>query len=200
MSPDLLRSLVWTDYRLALVFGALVPLVLLVWSIVKKAQPISHLLWIYWRVSSLVVISVCLLIAQNPLGLAMGFASLILIPLSLWFWVDLNEEIEDRRGALKLVVSCWRWATTTYCILSAFGHIPYLKCAASKAAISASECQVWLEPPLIFFNWYKKNIDSTIKSEKLGFIAIVALLLYGLYLGYFLLFRLTKQGRSATTV
>ncbi len=196
MSPDLLRSLVWTDYRLALVFGVLMPLVLLVWSIVKKAQPISHLLWIYWRVSSLVVISVYLLIDRNPLGLAMGFASLILIPLSLWFWVDLNEEIEDRRGPLKLAVSCWRWATTTYCILSAFGHLPYLKCAASKAAIMSSECQVWLEPPL----FYKEMFHRATKSEKLGFIAISALLLYGLYLGYFVLFRLTKQGRSATSV
>ncbi len=196
MSPDLLRSLVWTDYRLALVFGVLMPLVLLVWSIVKKAQPISHLLWIYWRVSSLVVISVYLLMDRNPLGLAMGFASLILIPLSLWFWVDLNEEIEDRRGALKLALSCWRWATTTYCILSAFGHLPYLKCAASKAAMTASECQVWLEPPL----FYKEMFHRATNSEKLGFIAISALLLYGLYLGYFVLFRLTKQGRSATNV
>jgi Protein of unknown function (DUF3177) len=196
MSPDLLRSLVWTDYRLALVFGVLVPLVLLVWSIVKKAQPISHLLWIYWRVSSLVIISVYLLIDRNPLGLAMGFASLILIPLSLWFWVDLNEEIADRRGPLKLAVSCWRWATTTYCVLSAFGHLPYLKCAASKAAIISPECQVWLEPPL----FYKEMFHHATKSEKLGFIAIAALLLYGLYLGYFVLFRLTKQGRSATTV
>jgi len=196
MSPDLLRSLVWTDYRLALVFGVLVPLVLLVWSIVKKAQPISHLLWIYWRVSSLVIISVYLLIDRNPLGLAMGFASLILIPLSLWFWVDLNEEIADRRGPLKLAVSCWRWATTTYCVLSAFGHLPYLKCAASKAAIMSPECQVWLEPPL----FYKEMFHHTTRSEKLGFIAISALLLYGLYLGYFVLFRLAKQGRSATTV
>jgi Protein of unknown function (DUF3177) len=196
MSPDLLRSLVWTDYRLALVFGVLVPLVLLVWSIVKKAQPISHLLWIYWRVSSLVIISVYLLIDRNPLGLVMGFASLILIPLSLWFWVDLNEEIADRRGPLKLAVSCWRWATTTYCVLSAFGHLPYLKCAASKAAIISPECQVWLEPPL----FYKEMFHHATKSEKLGFIAIAALLLYGLYLGYFVLFRLTKQGRSATTV
>jgi hypothetical protein len=200
MPLDLLRSLVWTDYRLALVFGALVPLGLLIWAIIKKANPITHLLMIYWRVSSLVIISVCLSMNQNPIGLAAGFACLILIPLSLWFWVDLNEEIEDRRGPLKLAVTSWRWATSAYCVLSAFGHLPYLKCAASKVAIATPECQTWLEPPLIFFNWYKSTLDSTIKSEKLGFIAIAALLLYGLYLGYFVLFRLVKQGRSATSV
>jgi Protein of unknown function (DUF3177) len=193
MSPELLRSLVWTDFRLAVLFCVLIPLGLMVWSVTKNARSITHLLIIYWRVSSLLAITVYLLMDRNRIGFTTGFAAVLLIPLSLWFWVDLNEEIEDRRGLLKLAVNAWRWATTIYCIAAAVVQVPYLKCAASKAALSAAECQVWIEPPLL----YKSIFHATTKTEKLGFLAIIALLLYGLYLGYFVLFKFTRQGRIA---
>ncbi|MGB8699655.1 MAG: DUF3177 family protein [Thermosynechococcaceae cyanobacterium] len=194
MSPDLLRSLVWTDSRLAVLFGVLIPLGLLVWSIVKKAKPITHLLVIYWRVASLLAISVYLMLSQTPIGFTTGFVALLLIPVSLWFWIDLNEEIEDRRGLLKLATNTWRWALTVYCGVSALVQVPYLKCGASKIAIAAPDCQAWLEPSL----FYKALFHASTKGEKLGFIAIMALVFYGLYLGYFLLVRFAKQGRSAT--
>jgi Protein of unknown function (DUF3177) len=193
MSPELLRSLVWTDFRLAVLFCVLIPLGLMVWSVTKNARSITHLLIIYWRVSSLLAIAVYLLMDRNRIGFTTGFAAVLLIPLSLWFWVDLNEEIEDRRGLLKLAVNAWRWATTIYCIAAAVVQVPYLKCAASKAALSAAECQVWIEPPLL----YKSIFHATTKTEKLGFLAIIALLLYGLYLGYFVIFKFTRQGRIA---
>jgi Protein of unknown function (DUF3177) len=194
MSIDLLRSLVWTDFRLAVLFGVICPLVLMVWAINKRAKSITHLLIIYWRVSSLLAISVYLMIAQSPLGFVTGFAALLLIPVSLWFWVDLNEEIEDRRGSLKLAINAWRWATTLYCAIAALAQVPYLKCAASKTALSAKECQVWLEPSFLF----KAMFHSSTSAGKLGFLAIMALVFYGLYLGYFVIFKFTKQGRSAT--
>jgi Protein of unknown function (DUF3177) len=194
MPIDLLRSLVWTDFRLAVFFGVLCPLGLLVWAIYKRAKPITHLLMIYWRVASLLAIAVYLMIGQSTIGFIAGFAALLLIPVSLWFWVDLNEEIEDRRGTLKLMVNGWRWGITIYCAIAALLQVPYLKCAASVAAVSTQECQVWLEPPLVF----KSIFHANIRPEKIGFLAIMALVVYGLYLGYFLLFKLTKQGRSAT--
>ncbi|WP_404787123.1 DUF3177 family protein [Altericista sp. CCNU0014] len=194
MSVDLLRSIVWTDYRLAVLFGVLCPLGLMAWAIYKKAKPITHLLVIYWRVASLLAISVYLAIGQSPLSFIAGFAALLLIPVSLWLWVDLNEEIEDRRGLLKLMFNAWRWAMTLYCAIAAVLQVPYLQCAGSKAASSAPQCQVWLEPALLF----KSMFHAGTRAEKLGFLAIMALVFYGLYLGYFLIFKLTKQGRSAT--
>jgi hypothetical protein len=194
MSIDLLRSLVWTDFRLAVLFCVLCPLGLMAWALYKRAKFITHLLIIYWRVASLLAISVYLMIGQNPLGFVAGFAALLLIPVSLWFWVDLNEEIEDRRGTLKLMVNAWRWAITVYCAIAALIQVPYLQCAASKAALSTAQCQVWREPPLLF----KSMIHVGTRAEKLGFLALMALVFYGLYLGYFLIFKFTKQGRSAT--
>jgi hypothetical protein len=194
MPIDLLRSLVWTDFRLAVFFGVLCPLGLLMWALYKRARPITHLLIIYWRVSSLLAIAVYLMMGQSPISFVAGFAALFLIPVSLWFWVDLNEEIDDRRGTLKLIVNGWRWGITIYCAIAALLQVPYLKCAASSAAVAAKECQVWLEPPLVL----KSMFHADIRPEKLSFLAIMALVFYGLYLGYFLLFKLTKQGRSAT--
>lgn len=194
MSLDLLRSLVWTDFRLAVLFCVLCPLGLMGWAIYKRAKSITHLMIIYWRVSSLLAISVYLTIGQNPLGFIAGFAALLLIPVSLWLWVDLNEEIEDRRGSLKLMVNTWRWAITLYCAIAALVQVPYLQCAASKAALSAAQCQVWREPPLLF----KSMLHAGTRAEKLGFLALMALVFYGLYLGYFVIFKFTKQGRSAT--
>ncbi len=196
MPIELLRSLVWLVYRLALLFGVFMPLTLLIWSVAKNAKFITHLLIIYWRVASLLGITVYLLLDQNPIGFATGFASLVLIPLSLWFWVDLNEEIEDRRDALKIGVMAWRWAISIFCVLSALLQLPYLRCAASKTAVAAAACQAWLEPPLVF----KEILHAETRAGKLGFLAIAALMLYGLYFGYFVIFRLTKQGRSASGI
>lgn len=194
MSLEMLRTLVWTDCRLALVFLVFFPLGLLVWAVIENAQPISRLLVIYWRVASLLLITMYLMMAQVPLSFVTLFLAMLLIPVSLWFWVDLNEEIDDRRGKLKLALTVWRWATTLFCLLSAAALAPSLGCAGSKAAIAAPQCQVWLEPAY----GVAAIAHSSTGVSRINILATLALILYGFYFGYFLLFRLSKQGRSAT--
>ena len=58
------RPLVWTDYRLAVLFTVLIPLVLLVWSSINGTESIVRLLVIYWRVASLLMITVYLMMAS----------------------------------------------------------------------------------------------------------------------------------------
>lgn len=194
MSPEMLRTLVWTDCRLALVFMVFIPAGLLVWAITENAQPISRLLVIYWRVASLFLISMYLMMAQVPLSFITLFLGLLLVPASLWFWVDLNEEIDDRRGKLKLALTAWRWATTLFCLISVVGLAPSLGCAGSKTAIAADQCQVWLEPAY----GVAAIVHASSSVGRINILATLALILYGFYFGYFLLFRLSKQGRSAT--
>jgi len=69
---------------------------ILLLGVCAKAEAIQRLLTIYWRVSSLLAITIYLLIAALPVGFISGLMARILIPISLWFWVDLNEEIEDQ--------------------------------------------------------------------------------------------------------
>lgn len=188
------RPLVWMDYRLAVLFTVIVPLILLLWAFVQKAEAIQRLLTIYWRVSSLLAITVYLLIAALPVGFISGLMARILIPISLWFWVDLNEEIEDQpQAALKLTFNAWRWAITVYSILGALAGLPFLQCAVSGDAIAGSFCRVLREPPLLFKDYFHANSTPGF----LGFLGIVGLIVYVLCLSYFVFFKLGKQGRSA---
>lgn len=199
MSIELLRSLAWTDYRLTLLLVVGIPLGLLIWSIARKAHPISHLLVIYWRVAVLLGIATYLMMAEIPYSFLVRLVALVLIPISLWFWVDLNEEIDDRQDELKLALTTWRWAITIYCAIAAIGQAALLtlaKCFGSTAALNADVCQAWLLAP---WGW-KAIVHANTNAGKLGIIALLGLLLYSLYFLYFMAFRLTKQGRSATNL
>ncbi|MHC0062661.1 DUF3177 family protein [Nostoc sp. UIC 10890] len=189
------RPFVWIDYRLAVLFLVIIPLILLIWAFVQKAEGIQRLLTIYWRVSSLVAITIYLMIAQYPVGFISGLMARILIPISLWFWVDLNDEIEyQTSGSLKFIFTSWRWAITVYCILGTLASIPFLVCAFSASVLKTAYCSVWFEAPLLFKEYFHANS----KAEFLGFLGIVSLVIYVLYLSYFVLIKLGKQGRSAT--
>lgn len=187
------RPLVWMDYRLAVLFTVVIPLILLLWAFVQKAEAIQRLLTIYWRVASLLAITVYLLIAALPVGFISGLMVRILIPISLWFWVDLNEEIEDQpRGALKLAFTSWRWAISVYTVLGAIAQVPFLQCAVSNTTF-VPFCRVLLEPPLLFKEYFHPNTNP----QFLGFLGIVGLVFYVICLSYFVLVKLGKQGRSA---
>ncbi|NJN01220.1 MAG: DUF3177 family protein [Leptolyngbyaceae cyanobacterium SL_1_1] len=194
-SPSVLQTLVWTDYRLAVLFTVILPLILLIWTFIKKSEAIGHLLTIYWKVASLLAITVYLMIGGFAFSFITALMARILIPLSLWFWEDLNEEIDDHRiTPLKLAFAGWRWAITLYSVVGAFLEVSFLRCAFSKAAFSSAACQTWLEPPLL----YKEYFHAGTTYGFLGFLGIVGLVVYLLSLGYFVFFRLGKQGRTAT--
>jgi hypothetical protein len=191
------RPLVWTDYRLAALFTVIVPLILLIWAFVQKAEAIQRLLIIYWRVASLLAITLYLMVASFPISFLSSFLARILIPISLWFWVDINDEIDDLpQRPLKLALTSWRWAITVYSTLSAIAHIPFLSCGfatTKQAVLNNPYCAVWFEAPWL----YKQYFHANSKPEFLGFLALVGLILYVLSLSYFVLIRLGKQGRSA---
>jgi len=189
------RQFVWIDYRLATLFLVFIPLVLLIWAFVQKAEGMQRLLTIYWRVSSLLAITVYLMIAQYPVSFISGLIARILIPISLWFWVDLNDEIEYQPSSpLKFVFISWRWAVTVYSVVGAIALVPFVGCAVSETAIKTPYCQVWFEAPLLFKQYFHYNS----KPAFLGFLGIVGLVVYVIYLTQFVLVRLGKQGRSAT--
>uniref|UniRef100_A0ACD5GPD4 DUF3177 family protein n=1 Tax=Desertifilum tharense IPPAS B-1220 TaxID=1781255 RepID=A0ACD5GPD4_9CYAN len=194
---ELLRSLVWMDYKLAVLFAVVFPLGLLIWATVKQSEAIIRLLIIYWRVASLLAITVYLLIAAVPVGYVTSLAARILIPICLWFWVDLNEEIEDipPKRPLKLCFSAWRWAVSIYMVAGAIAQISSLQCAAQPKAqiITNAFCRLWLEAP-----WrYKEILHGGFTEGFMTFIGIAGLIIYVTYFLYFVLIRLGKQGRSA---
>ncbi|QLE57503.1 DUF3177 family protein [Nostoc sp. TCL26-01] len=189
------RQLVWIDYRLAVLFLMIIPIILLIWAYVQQTEAIQRLLMIYLRVSSLLAITIYLMIAQYPVSFISGLMGQILIPISLWFWVDLNDEIEYQPSSLlKLLFTSWRWAVTVYAILGTIAFVPFLGCAFSSNVVKNPACSVWFEAPLLFKDYFHHNT----KPAFLGFLGIVGLAIYVLYLSYFVLIKLGKQGRSAT--
>lgn len=188
------RPFVWVDYRLAVLFMVIIPLILLIWAFVQKVEGMQRLLTIYWRVSSLLAITVYLMIAQYPVSFISGLIGRILIPLALWFWVDLNDEIEYLPSSpLKLIFTSWRWGVTAYSLLGAIALIPFVGCAFSETILKTPYCQVWFEAPLMYKEYFHFNSTPAF----LGFLGITGLVIYVLYLTYFVLVKLGKQGRSA---
>jgi hypothetical protein len=199
------RPLIWTDYRLALLFNVIIPIILIIWALVKKNEAISCLMMIYWKVASLLIITLYLMIPawgnNTPFEIFSGrisfltaFAAQILIPISLWFWLDVNDEIKDLPPSfLKLTVTSWRWAVTIYGSLGAMINAPFLSCSLSGEALSTPFCQVWIEAPVGY--WSIVHNDAT--PAFLGFLGLLGLSIYLLYFAYFLFIRLGKQGRSA---
>jgi len=197
MQPWLV-GLVWTDYRLAVLLTVIFPLILLVWAFICKSDSIQLLLTIYWRVASLLVITVYLMIAAIPIAFISGFLARILIPIGLWFWVDLNEELDELpdRNLLKFVFTAWRWAITVYCGLGLVNQVSSLPCSIlpQTELLKNSVCSLWLEAPYQFREFFHANT----RPNFLGFLGIVGLAIYMGYLGHFVLVRLGKQGRSAS--
>ena len=194
MDATLIRQLVWLDYRLALLFIALIPLGLLGWAFQSKSDPIKRSLLLYWRVASLVLITICLASGSIAVSFITGIVAEILIVLALWFWQDLNEDIAALRKSIKPIYLGWRWATTVYCTLGTIALLPFLGCAFSETAFKTPYCSVWLEAPLVFKDYFHYNS----KPAFLGFLGIVTLIFYVVYLSYFVAVKLGKHGRSAT--
>lgn len=189
------EPLVWMDYRLAVLFTVIIPIILLIWAFVQKVEAIQRLLIIYWRIASLLIITVYLMIGSTPIGFLSAFFARILIPISLWFWVDLNEEIDDLpQRPLKLTLTAWRWAVTLYTLLGALALIPFIPtCGFSSGGIKTPFCEVWLKAPWL----YKQYFHGASTTQFLGFLGFVGLTVYIFYLSYYILVRLGKEGRSA---
>jgi len=186
--------LIWLDYRLAVIVSVLIPLVLVIWSTLKQVDAVNRLLIIYWRVASLLVITVYLLIPGWSIAFVTSFVARCLIPISLWFWVDLNDEIKDLPPSpLKLATTTWRWAITIFSCFAILVNIPFLSCAFHGTAGAGDFCQLWLQPPLHYKAWFHANSNTGF----LGFLGIMGLVSYVIYFLSFLIFRLSRQGRSA---
>ncbi|MEG4348048.1 DUF3177 family protein [Microcoleus sp. A003_D6] len=191
------QPLVWMDYRLSVLLTVSIPLVVLIWAIFASSDAIVRLLMIYWRVASLLAITLYLMMAALPVSFVSSVMGRALIPACLWFWQDLNEEIADRpQSPLKLAFTAWRWAITVYSGLGALAQIPFLTCAfkSQVQVIDEPFCRVWLDPAWL----YKQMFHATANPQFLGLLALIGLAIYVLYLSYFVLIKLGKQGRSAS--
>lgn len=201
--PDALyRTLVWLDFRLAVLVAVGLPLVLLVWSAVKRQGALLRLMGLYWKLASLLLIAILLLTDQRPLGFWLVIAAQLILVVGLWFWVDINEEINDLPPwrALPLSLRIWRWGFSIWALLGAGLSATALGCT-DKAAMLQTKCAVWLQPPLQLHSpiaglfGFVFGADWT--PSLAAFLGSAGLVAYGVGLLQWLLVRLPKLGRVA---
>ena len=201
--PDALyRTLVWLDYRVAVLITVGVPLVLLVWASVRREGALVRLLGIYWKLASLLLITTLLLTDRRSTGFVLAVIAQLLLVIGVWFWVDLNEELEDLPPwrPLPLTLRLWRWSLTIWGLIGAAFSATALVCL-SKAAMATPRCAVWLQPPFglhehlsrVFGFVFGGNWTPTIAA----FIGWVGLVGFVVGLLQWLLVRLPKMGRVA---
>ena len=202
LPETLYRSLVWLDYRLAVVFSLGLPLVLLIWAAVRREGALVRLMQIYWKVASLLLISTLLLANQRPLGFVLVLVGQLLLIGAVWFWVDLNEELADLPPwrALPLTIRMWRWSFTVWALVGALFSLTSLACLG-KAAMAGPRCAAWLQAPQglndqlagVFGFVFGATWTPTLS----GFVGYVALVAYVVGLLQWVVVRLPKQGRVA---
>ena len=200
MSELSYRILVWLAYRLAATFVVGLPLIILVWAVLRKEASMVRLLSIYWKIASLMGISMLLLTNQRPIGYLTFFIAPFLMVSSVWFWVDLNEELADLPPwrPLPLTVRLWRWALTGFG--SIFGTLTFLSLPCMQL-LQGTNCMAWIEVPSILHLTTKKILGFLFGgnwNEPLAaFLGYFALVIYIIGLLQWLLIRMPRYGRVA---
>jgi hypothetical protein len=200
--PDpLYRSLVWLAVRLGLLFTVGLPLVLLVWTSVRREGALRRLLGLYWKMASLLLIALLLLTNKAPLGFALLVAAPLLLVAVLWFWVDLNEELADVptwRG-LPLTVRIWRWSLSFYALALAALASTALSCLTG--GLERPVCAAWLEAPDqlhgVLAQIFGFVFGGRWTPAVAGFLGYAGLAGFAVGLLQWLLVRLPRQGRVA---
>ena len=199
------RALIWLTYRLAATFALGVPAVLLIWAAIQREASMLRLLNQYWKVSSLMAIGLLLLTDARPLGYVVILLAPLLMAGSAWFWVDINEELNDLPlwRPLPLTVRLWRWALSGFALINTILVSTALPCLGAdlSGGVAAARCLQWTEAPLglhdvvasVFGFLFGGQWTETIAAF-IGYVALVA------YLAGFLqwlLIRLPRYGRVA---
>jgi Protein of unknown function (DUF3177) len=188
----LIEEFVWWDFRLATIFTVILPLGLLIGAVISKNSGIRRSLTIYWRVSALLAITVYLLIGNLAIGYITGWIARILIPVSLWFWQDLNQAIHQDISKLKIGYVIWRWIMSAYCAIGTFTGLAFLPCSLGQE-FSPGVCALLSQAPQQF----KAILHPNVTAEFLGNASSVALIAYAIYFAIFLSISLPRHGRTA---
>ena len=200
MTEPQFQILVWLSYRIAATFAFGLPLVLLIWAKRSNLSSINRLLSIYWKVSSLYAIKLLFLSVDSQLGQFISFIAPILMVGSIWFWFDLNAEIDEMpiNKPIALTTRIWRWTLSFWCILHTGLHSFSWRCLNS---IYENYCDTWREIPFNSFITTKTIIkfilDGNWSKGFATFFAYLALILYLIGLVQWLVIQFPKTGRYA---
>tara|TARA_Y100001978_G_scaffold198778_1_gene211798 strand:- start:964 stop:1587 length:624 start_codon:yes stop_codon:yes gene_type:complete len=191
---------IWINFRISVVFILGLPFVLLIWSIKEKNKVIQKLLFNYWRISILFFISLILFVGNVDFSLLVLNISIILMTICIWFWSDINIELNEYKitHSLTFTTKIWRWAITFIAITFIAQGINNLPCMTS---INLAECTPWIEPSKNLYTIINKSFrflfGANFSEPVAKFLGLFALFIYSLGLFQWIIIKLPKTGRNS---
>ena len=141
---------IWLSFQLSIIFLIGIPVTLFFWSIKKRNKAVNKLLSIYWKISLLFFISLLLLIGKYNYALLVTNISTVLITISVWFWNDINDELQEYEFTYPLTTTTkvWRWSLTFISLNFLVQSLQNFSCLSS---INSVACEIWLQPSSNFY-------------------------------------------------
>ena len=95
-------------------------------------------------------ISLILLIGKYNYSLIITNIATVLMTVSVWFWNDINDELQEYslNNALATTTKVWRWSITFLSINFLIQSLQNISCFSF---INSLECEIWLNPQTIYF-------------------------------------------------
>ncbi len=191
---------IWVSFQLSIIFLIGLPFTLSFWSIKKRNKAVKKLLSNYWKISLLFFISLLLLIGQYKYALVITNISTLLMTVSVWFWIDINDELReyDFSYSLTTTTKIWRWAVTFISLNFLIQSLQNLHCFSF---INSDACSIWLKPSsnlyIFMKNLFNFFFGASFTQPIAKFIGLFSLLIYTLGLIQWSIIKLPKNGRNS---
>ena len=191
---------IWLSFQLSIIFLIGIPFTLSFWSIKKRNKAVIKLLSIYWKISLLFFISLLLLIGEYKYALVITNISTLLMTISVWFWNDINDELNeyDFYYPLTTTTKVWRWSLTFISLTFLIQSLQNFSCFYF---INSAECQIWLQPSSNLYKIIKSLFNfffgANFTQPIAKFLGLLSLLIYLLGLIQWSLIKLPKSGRNS---
>ena len=191
---------IWITFRISAIFIVGLPTVLFIWSIKEKNKVIQKLLSNYWKISILFFISLILFVGKINVSLLVLNISIVLMTICLWFWSDINTELNEYKIShpLTLTTKVWRWSITFIAIAFLTQGLNNLYCITS---INSEACIPWIEPSKNLYAIINKSFrflfGGNFSEPVAKFLGLFSTLIYSLGLLQWMIIQLPKTGRNS---
>jgi hypothetical protein len=158
----LLDLVVRLDFVVAVGLTVIAPLILLIRVVQRKQQAIVKVLLSYWRVSSLLMVAVYLLIGERPIAFMCGVAARLLIPWTVLRHARTADPWYER----------WRTVVSGYCLVGAALNGTTLRCLGNGQLPSI--CRAYIKPA----QQYGDVLHPNVPRQTLGKVGEIGLFCY----------------------
>jgi len=191
---------IWLSFQLSIIFLIGIPVTLSFWSIKKRNKAVRKLLSIYWKISLLFFISLLLLIGKYNYALVITNISTLLMTSSVWFWIDINDELKEYDFSYTLITSIkvWRWSLTFISLNFLIQRLRNFNCFYF---INSEACEIWLQPSsnlyMIIKNLFNFFFGANFTQPIAKFLGLISLIIYTIGLIQWLIIKFPKNGRNS---